>query len=237
MLLALPAVVDEVLEPSALGRDVLYAGVSIGGVSILAWAYVYFRIATGDPDLDRFGIRGNVAYAALRTWGPRAVADLRLPRACMAIVWKETGGRPAEYVGDTGAKGGPSIGPMQLYRATAQDFGIWTPPPGASDAEIRSAYETLAQDEHWGIMGGARELAEHLVDHQGDLPSAIKAYNGSGPDADKYRDRVLTWASDEGWDLSGNSSPSVLTSPLLVLPAVAIAGMLVGTYIEHRRAS
>lgn len=171
------------------------------------------RIKTGDPNLDRDAIRLNVARAAIAAFGMmRALEDSRLAQALISIVWKETDGDPRQYLGDTTAPGGPSIGPGQVYRETAQDLGLWHPPAGASAQAIRAAYGALAHDEAKTLTWSAIEFAHHLAAYGGHLPEAIRAYNGAGPHAELYRDEVLAWAKAHGWDLSGVSLPRPDTS-------------------------
>ena len=169
-------------------------------------------LVTGEPSLDRPGIRLNVARATIAAFGlTRALADARLSRALMAITWKESDGDPAQYIGDRGAPGGPSIGPAQIYRESAQDLGLWSPPPGGSVLQIRAAYEALAHDERLTLEWSAKELAHKLTAWGNDLPSAIKAYNGAGPHAERYLELVLAWAksSPRGWDLTAAPPPDV----------------------------
>lgn len=168
-------------------------------------------IATGVPMLDRPPIRDNVAKAAIDVFGlGRVLADVRIPRALMAIVWKESGGNPRFYLGDLHAKHGPSIGPAQIYRASAERLGLWQPPPGTSDAEAAKLYAKLSHDEARGIQWGAIEFAHDLQASGGDLVDAIRRYNGTGPHAEAYRDKILAWArqSPRGWDLASPPRPA-----------------------------
>ena len=117
----------------------------------------------------------------------------------MAIVNNESGGVAdiKHYLGDKTAKGGPSIGPMQVYRQTAKDLGLWSPPPGATAAEERAAYEALALDEALGIEWGTAVFADKLRIAKGDISEAVRRYNGAGERAELYRDKALAFFSDK----------------------------------------
>lgn len=160
-----------------------------GGVAVVALgAYVAKSIddlETGDPNLDRLIIRGAAFfYSKLYRVDPRVV---------MAIIHQESGGNPKHYLGDTASSKGPSVGPMQVLRATAQELGLWTPPPGL---DPRAAYAELASNERQGIAWGCAVLAQKLKEAGGDYEEAMRRYNGSGPAADAYRDSVDAWLAD-----------------------------------------
>lgn len=185
------------------GRRVLSIGtgaaILTGGAYVAASAFIAESIKTGVKTLDRPGVRYRIAELALRTFGPKVVTDLRIPRALMAIVNNESRGDPKFTLGDTGASGGPSIGLMQVYRRTAVDMGLWKPPAGASDEEVREAYAALAKDEALGIAWGVKVFADKLRIAKGDLSKAVRLYNGSGPSAEAYRDRALAFGTSKGW--------------------------------------
>jgi hypothetical protein len=162
------------------------------GAVVAALAYVAESIRTGNAALDRHRIR--IAANALLVFGPRAVTDLRIPRALMAILRNESAGKPAPVVGDASLSGGPSIGPMQVYRSTAIDLKLWTPPAGMTAAQQRAAYAALAMDEGLGIRWGVQVFAEKLRLSGGDIAGAVRRYNGSGSSAEAYRDRALAFA-------------------------------------------
>jgi hypothetical protein len=72
----------------------------------------YELLKTGIATLDRFAIRGSVAF-----WCWVEGED---PKAVLAIIHNESLGDPANYVGDNGA----SLGPGQVQYATFQDAGL-----------------------------------------------------------------------------------------------------------------
>lgn len=155
--------------------------------------FIAESIVTGVPDLDRPAIRFRVAFQAFRHFGMTAVWDLSIPRALMAIVNNESRGNAKFYLGDVGSSGGPSIGPMQVYRRTAKDLKLWTPPEGATVEEEREAYKALSQNEALGIKWGVAVFADKYRIAKGDLTEAVRRYNGSGPSAEDYRDRAVAF--------------------------------------------
>lgn len=178
---------------------VLAGGAFVAGVGFIAQS-----IATGNPRIDRWGIRGRVAIECLKTFGPRVLRDLSIPRAMLLIIDHETRGNPREavYLGDQTASGGPSIGPGQVYRRTAKDLRLWTPPAGATDDQERAAYAALATDEALTIRWAVKVFASKLRAANGDVAEAIRRYNGSGPAAESYRAAVLDRADGLGWVLA-----------------------------------
>lgn len=153
---------------------------------------------TGDGNLDRFA---ELVVSAL---DDESAANVDTVRACMAIIRNESGGRSPPVIGDATLGGGPSVGPMQIYRSTAKDLGLWTPPPeveGDIDAE-RASYAELANDETWCVRAGCKVFVTKLQIAGGNVPDAIRRYNGGGPAAAAYRDRAVafmtaTWGSAE----------------------------------------
>jgi hypothetical protein len=155
-------------------------------------------VATDDPVLER--------------WAPfvcDAVADVfgnepKIARACMSILNNELpgGARRGELViiGDKDLPGGPSIGPMQVYRATAKDLRLWSPPPDVAgeDPWEREVYASIAHDPEQCIRWGVEVFRAKLQVAGGELDDAIRRYNGGGTAAAKYRDRALAFA-DATW--------------------------------------
>lgn len=173
---------------------------ALGAISLGSWAYVYAHLGTGISTLERIGIRGGIAYSSLRVFGPKAMLHhAEIPRALMAIVHQERSEAPGA-IGDANLPGGPSIGPGQVYRATAIDLGLWSPPMGAADGG-RAAYAQLAADEPLMLIWSAKVFRSKLK-QTGSVPEAIRAYNGSGLMARSYRDQALEWASSLGWELT-----------------------------------
>src|SRR6266496_2531887 len=107
---------------------------------------LYAATETGDPALEQW--RLMICNAVARNFEPGA--DLvGVAQACLAIVNNELPPGAARMhqfiVGDVGLRGGPSIGPMQVYRSTATEMGLFGPPPDAtSDQDVRDAYTAIA---------------------------------------------------------------------------------------------
>lgn len=144
------------------------------------------KIRTGNADIDRLPL----ASAIGRVWG--ASCPVGIARAVTAIVHLESGGRPAQYLGDTGIASGPSIGPMQVLRTSAIDLGIV--PKDIS----RTEYARYAYDEAAGCYWGCLEFKSWLARASGDIATALQYYNGgmSGSAASQaYREDALTWLS------------------------------------------
>lgn len=152
---------------------------------------------TGNALLDR--LAPIVVAAAKKHLGKDATSAN--VRALMAILNNESGGNPRMYLGDKNLPGGPSIGPMQVYRSTALDMRLWTPPTGeaADSAKAKSAYAALAVNEQRGIDMGVAVFAAKLKAAKGNTTLAIRKYNGAGPAAETYKTKALdfvrrTWA-------------------------------------------
>lgn len=168
------------------------------------WAASLVQAATtGDEQLDRH--RWRVVRALAKRCGART--SRALARACMTIIRNESAGRPPPVIGDASLPGGPSVGPMQVYRRTALELGLWSPPPDAtSDDEQRDAYSTFANDEDACVDWGVAVLLAKLDAADGDLADAIRRYNGGGPAARAYRDRAVAFADATWGGLDGNGN-------------------------------
>jgi len=164
---------------------------------VVTVAYIWSQLETGNPDLDRFGIRGRVALQSFLAFGPDC---LRQARAMMTIIHNESSGNPDNYLGDLNATGGPSIGPGQVYRATAIDLGLY--PDAGQDPNDRDAYADLSGDEGLGISWAVAVFKDKLRIAKGDIPTAIRLYNGSGASANQYQAKALGFASSKGWSLT-----------------------------------
>jgi hypothetical protein len=129
-----------------------------------------------------------------------ADATLDKARALVAIMANET---PANWdgitplVGDATLGGGPSIGPGQVYRSTAKDLGLWTPPPGADDATERAAYQALASDLATCLDWMVAVFQTKLHIAGGDVSDAIRRYNGGGVAALAYQARASVFVLSE----------------------------------------
>lgn len=113
-------------------------------------------------------------------------------RACVGIIWKESGGRP-KLIGDRNLLVGPSVGLGQVSRATAKDLKLWKPP---TTGDERRAYATMAEDDRWGIHALVQVYKHKLKVARGDVQLAIERYNGGGPMARAYRTDVVAWLSE-----------------------------------------
>jgi hypothetical protein len=179
----------------------LSAAAGAAGSAAALWRLLA-AMETGSASLDRLGMRGCLALYSLLRFGPQLLLNPAIPRALMCIANNESGGRPSMNLGDKEASGGPSIGLMQVYRTTAVDLGLWTPPPGASVDAAKKAYAALATDEALGIRWGVAVFANKLKIAQGNIPEAIRRYNGSGPSAEAYKQRALDFAAVRKWSLT-----------------------------------
>jgi hypothetical protein len=180
------------------------------GLALVSTAAAYaLWAATGTDDARLEALRWRVAWTVVKVFG--ISARPMHARAMMAILGNELppGWTPGEpVIGDEGFSGGPSVGPGQVYRATAKALGLWTPPgEGMTDEEERAAYRVLAADEPLMVEWAVRVFADKL--HQAEnaagedaseediLADAVRRYNGSGRLAVAYRERAVTRA--EGW--------------------------------------
>jgi hypothetical protein len=86
---------------------------------------------------------------------------------------------------------------MQVYRSTAKQLGLWTPAADVAGDEVaeRAAYAELAKDIGWGIQAGVRVFRSKLEQSAAEgIAGGLRRYNGSGPQAEGYRDRALAFA-------------------------------------------
>lgn len=150
---------------------------------------------TGEPSLDR--LVPLIVSGIRKHFGSKAT--LEIVRAAVAILQNESRGLSKYYLGDISAPGGPSIGPMQVYRATAIDLKLWNPPAGivkGSDAD-KAAYAALATDEELGVDWAMAVLADKFRIAGGDLKLAVRLYNGSGPKAEAYLQKAIAYAGQK----------------------------------------
>jgi hypothetical protein len=173
-----------------MGRLFGILALALGGALLAAVE----RLKTGVAALDRLEIRLGVLGNALVVFGPSVLMDATIPRVLVGLVHAESGGDQRQYLGDTMAPSGPAVGPMQVTRGTALILGWWRwdQAPLNSAAE-RAAYAALATDEEWGIAAGVRVFADKLKTANGNIPEAIRRYNGAGEEAAKYANRVMAW--------------------------------------------
>ena len=162
-------------------ETLIWAGLAIAG----AVALDYARARSGVELMDRPGMRGRAVL-----WGRAHGLD---PQWVMAALQRESGGDPANYLGDVAASGGPSIGPLQVERITAVAHGFV-----AADIS-RADYAALAVPEFEGELftWGVQVLARARADAGGDPRLTFKNYNGGAhsqsPDAYSYADKALAW--------------------------------------------
>lgn len=149
--------------------------------TILEWG------KTGDKSLDDV-ILGKVAKAAEQII-PEAKNNPQYIRALMSIVNNEYDRRKPldNQVGDAALSYGPSIGPMQVYRKTAIDFKLV--PPSTTSEQYLLNRTNVDQVIEWGV----KVYKEKLKVARGDAILAIKLYNGSGPQAENYQSKALSF--------------------------------------------
>lgn len=156
-------------------------------------------LTTGSGYLDTYA--EPAARELVREFGGRAVF---VARAFMAILHNEVRAG-AEYgaviLGDQALAGGPSVGPGQVYRKTAIDLGLWSPPEDGTDE--REAYAEVAQDAakclRWAVVVFASKLDAAGV-WEGELSAeriadAVRRYNGGGDQARAYREKAVAFAT------------------------------------------
>lgn len=175
------------------------AAVAFAGRAVVAsWQALADGCRTGDDALDRWC--GRVAAELwTQTLGSADVTDAR---ACMSIIKNEGGAAAGPLVGDATLGGGPSIGPMQVYRSTAKALALWSPPEGATDDQERTVYAALATDEARCLSMGVAVYLNKLEAAGGDVADAIRRFNGGGTAAQAYQARALTFAQDTWGGLS-----------------------------------
>jgi hypothetical protein len=183
-----------------LAALIVPGGLVVLGAALLvltAAAYALWS-ATGTGDARLEALRWRVAWQLARQLG--AAVRPAHGRAMMAILSIElpdrwTPGTPV--VGDVGLGGGPSIGPGQVYRATAKALGLWTPPAGLTEEEERKEYQALASDEDRLVAWSVAVFRSKLDAASGDVAEAVRRYNGSGPRAETYREKALAFAGSK----------------------------------------
>ena len=95
-----------------------------------------------------------------------------------AVAWQESGWNNSA-VGD----GGKSHGIMQIYSSAHPDYDVAR---GQADASYNIDY-------------GAKFLAG-LYGRYGDWQTAAMHYNGSGPAAQRYSEKVMALAASKPWE-------------------------------------
>lgn len=156
--------------------------------------YIAESIKTGLDYLDLVQLRVAIAGQCLVVFGAKAVTDLRIPRACMAICHNEVDSSKelTEQVGDVDLPGGPSIGPMQVYFKSAKDYGLVPSDMSADD------YQAKASNLVECIGFGVKVFEHKLSEAGGDVDEAVRRYNGGGDAAQAYKARALAFA-DKTW--------------------------------------
>jgi hypothetical protein len=157
------------------------------------WRFMKIRsgIATGNPAFDQF--QSRISVGILWKFLPGSLdpdRGVQLGRAVMAILHNETpGGWDGQTVvtGDLTTPLGPSVGPMQVLRATAVDLGL------VPTDEPQETYLARASNLDWCIEAGLTVFKSKLDAAGGDIAEAIRRYNGSGDAAESYKRNALTW--------------------------------------------
>jgi len=139
------------------------------------------------------------------TWRQARIARLGLPLAC-AMLMQETGGGRNVFGHDADAHGpcpGYGWGTVTKTRYLAfrhlRDLehrsngvgGCQLTSPGLQDAADKLGGCWLPR---CNFAVGFHYLADHVRQHEYDIHAGVAAYNGSGPAADAYADRVLALA-------------------------------------------
>ena len=177
---------------------------------LVIWRFMALRaaIATGRPAFDQF--QSRIAVAVLWYFMPDSLSPARataIGRAVMALLHNENGdgwdGKSIQ-VGDRDLSAGPSVGPLQVYRATAIALGLVPP------TETAEGYATRAADLDWCVEAGVRVFREKLEIAGGNIPYAIRLYNGSGDKAESYMRNALTWLDSQYGDNALGPPPAAL---------------------------
>jgi len=180
-----------IIVPAVLIVGALVFALAAGGVMSAQRAETLDeKCLTRIYGLDRLPI----ADIVVEVFGPDA--SVALARAMVAIAHNECGGNSSPpVIGDTNSSGGPSIGPLQVWRQTAIDLGL------VPSGESQDTYRQRAYDEMWCLRAGVKVFKDKLHSAGGDIALAIRKYNGSGSAAEAYRDRALSFlASTFGYN-------------------------------------
>ncbi len=164
------------------------AVIVLGVLAVLTYLKLAAAMKTSDPYLEAY--RPRLAWEILITFGARASQEVG--RALIGIFDLENKARkPPPLVGDATLPGGPSIGPGQVYRATAIALGLV---PAGTTAE---EYAALAGEEDRLVGWSVRVFKSKMQLAQGDVAKAIELYNGSGSHAEAYRSEVLAFLAEQ----------------------------------------
>jgi len=158
---------------------------------IVTWA------KTNDETIDK-ELGPKVTAIAARVI-PESTKSPEIVRALMSIINNEY----ARYlpvtgqVGDKTLAGGPSVGPMQVYRSTAIAMGF------VPKTITAAQYAAYASDLDTVLEWGVKVFKQKLAAAKGNVSLAIKFYNGSGPQADAYREKALAFVTRVWGSLGG----------------------------------
>lgn len=157
--------------------------------------------ATGKKNMDA-QLLPMISDSVARLF-PNDPRQKEIIRAMMAIANNESGERKSYYgiVGDKQFAGGPSIGPLQVYRTTAIGSGFV--PKGTTPDQYVLYSNDLQRIVDWGVQ----VFKDVLNYHKGDFAKAIKSYNGGpraapGGPSDVYRDKALAFIESIWGNLS-----------------------------------
>jgi hypothetical protein len=172
-------------------KTLVYVGgaVALGGAVVLISSYLGMP-DTGVAQMERPGIK--IPVFVLSKFNS---IDARL---VLALMHNESLGDPRNFVGDVALGGGPSIGPMQVYRSTAKAFKLWTPSGG--DLDERAEYASMKDDVWQGIGWGIAVLKDALRQSGGDVAKAFAIYNGGprpGAAAQAYSAKAMAFLTDQ----------------------------------------
>ena len=151
---------------------------------------------TGKKNLDATIL--PLVSASVAKHFPNDPRQKEIVRAMMAIANNESGERKnyLGVIGDTALANGPSVGPLQVYRSTA--IGMGFVPKGTTFEQYKEYAYDLPLLVDWGV----RVFKEKLRLQKNNIEDAIRAYNGSGPRAESYKQKALAFVSDIWGDLS-----------------------------------
>jgi len=115
------------------------------------------------------------------------------PVLVLAVMRGETDAQTGATLGDVGLAGGPSVGWMQVYYATAKRYGFFS-----GTAEEYAAMATdLVKTSWWGIQ----VLRDAIKQAQGDIAGAFSVYNsGTTHNAQgSYAQSKVAWLRSVGF--------------------------------------
>jgi hypothetical protein len=164
----------------------------VAGIFVLrTFMAIRAAVVTGDARFDQF--QSRISVAILWHGLPNVLTTdtaIHYARGIMALLHNEnmaTWDGVSPVVGDKDSPLGPSVGPLQVLRATAVDLGL------VPADETPEQYAARANDVNWCLDAGVSVFFAKLRIADGDIARAIELYNGSGPRAETYRQNAMSW--------------------------------------------